>query len=95
MYFHKLKRYIVTCMSDSRRGFELDIGFIHHLTQRITTIHKSLSHTDQCSQSVTVSTSCFLVTASNSGDSLASVLTAPTTSSLHRLPYNSLSASTD
>jgi hypothetical protein len=32
------------------------------LIQLVTILHKSLSHTDQCSQSVTVSTSHFMVT---------------------------------
>jgi hypothetical protein len=80
--------------------FGLEIRFIDHLqiltanhyntianfhTLPITTTHaKSF-------QSFTVSPSRSLATASNSGDSS----TAPATSSLHRFPYNSLTASTD
>jgi hypothetical protein len=48
--------YIVTCMSDSRRGFGLDIGFIDHFNTQlvitlivpslISTLYSSLEHTD-------------------------------------------------
>jgi hypothetical protein len=79
---------------DSRRGFGLEIGFIDHLqviitnycntlanfyTLKITTAHA------KSSQSASVSTCRFLLTASNSGDSS----TASTKSSLQRLSHNS------
>jgi hypothetical protein len=73
-------------MCDYRRGFWLVNGFISHLYTRIelqvfttpsliSTLYRSLLHTHRCSQFVTVFTSCFLVTASNSGNSSASALT--------------------
>jgi hypothetical protein len=47
-------------------GFGLVIRFIELFnTQLETTLYKSLSHIDYCSQSVTVSTRCCLVEASN------------------------------
>jgi hypothetical protein len=77
--------YIVTILSDSRLGFGLEIGFIDHFNPRfvttfiyrtiaISTLYKSLQYT---SKLFSLLSSHFLVTASN---------TAPTKSSLHRLP---------
>jgi hypothetical protein len=99
--FYTVNIYVVT-RSDSLRGFILEIGFIDHFNTwpvtksnysaiadfhilPITTAHaKSF-------QSAVVSTSRSLVTASSeSGDSS----TAPTKSSLHKFPCNSVSAST-
>jgi hypothetical protein len=67
---------IVTCMSDSRRGFGLDIAFIDHLHEleiksdsphsQIITAHPKLLPAS-C-----VFTSRSLTTASNSGDSSSS-----------------------
>jgi hypothetical protein len=85
---------IVMCMSDHRRGCGLDIGFIDQFNTRpVTSLNYSTIvhfHTlqiatahDKSFQSA-VFTSRSLVTASNSGDSS----TAPTKSSLQRLPYN-------
>jgi hypothetical protein len=89
---------IVTCMRDYRRGFGLEIGFIDHFNTRlVTTLNYSAVadlHTLQITRGhaksfpvCNVFPSRFLVTASNSEDSS----TAPTKSSLHRFPYNSLS----
>jgi hypothetical protein len=92
---------IVTNVSDCRRGFGLEIGFIGHLNiWRMATVNYSAvadlrtlqitrAHAKYLQSAVSF-IRCSLVTVSNSGDSL----TAPTKSSLQRLPYNSLSAST-
>jgi L-asparagine transporter-like permease len=80
-------------MSDSQRGFGLEIEFIDHL-QIITTNHYNsidnfhnleitTAHAKSF-QSSAFSTSRSLVTASNNEDSS----TAPTKSSIHRFPYN-------
>jgi hypothetical protein len=74
----------LTCMSDYRRGFGLDIGFIDHYTHDselqaitppplISTLYKSLAHTLSF-PACYVFTSRSLVTASNSGDYWASSL---------------------
>jgi hypothetical protein len=53
--------------------YRLVNGLIDHLYTPLGTIlYRSLTHTDQCPQSITVSTSRFLAKASRSGDSLAS-----------------------
>jgi hypothetical protein len=55
-------------------GFGLLIGFIEHFNAwLLTTLHRPLSHTDWCSQSVFTAR---LVTSSNSGHSSASLLTS-------------------
>jgi hypothetical protein len=83
---------IVTYMSDSRRGFGFDIEFSDHL--QIVTTSNCNSLTELHTPNITVTAAHFirriLVTDFNSADSSASVLTAPTKSSRHRLPYNSL-----
>jgi hypothetical protein len=84
-------RNTVTCMSDPRRGFGLEIGFIDHL-QVVTvndnntianfhTLQTTIAHPQSFQTSFS---SRFPVTDFNNGDSS----TAPTKSSLHRLPYN-------
>jgi hypothetical protein len=90
-------------MSDSRLGFESDIGFIDHLRIVTTSNYSSLTELHTPNISVTAAhiksslffTRRFLVTDFNSGESSASVLTAPTKSSRHKFPYNSLNAWTD
>jgi hypothetical protein len=88
---------------DYKGGVGFETGFIDHLTRDswlhliiapslISTLYKSLEHTEYCSQSVTVSTTRSLVTASNSGDCSASALTSsPADSQQHRLIMASLS----
>jgi hypothetical protein len=92
---------IVTCMSDYRRGFELEIRFIGHFSTRLVTAlnYSAIAdlHTLQITTAHAKSSTyvCYvfntrsLVKASNSGDSSASTLSC-TKSSLHRLPYNLL-----
>jgi hypothetical protein len=89
--------YIITYMSDSSWAFGLEIGFMDHFNTRLFTtinyntitdyniLHITITHA-KCFHSVAVSLSRSLVTASSSGDSS----TAPTKSSLHKLPYNLL-----
>jgi hypothetical protein len=93
------KDNIVTIFSDCRCGFELEIGFINHLqvvnTSNYNIIANSHNFTNHyCIREIFYGccdfTSHFLVTASNSGDSSASVITEPTKSYLHRLPYTPL-----
>jgi hypothetical protein len=56
--------------------FGLMIPFIDHLyTQLVTILYSSLFYTHTSALSLIVSTSRFLVTASNNGDSSASALT--------------------
>jgi hypothetical protein len=82
---------IAKCMCDYRRGFGLEIEFIDHL-QILTTKHCSTidnSHTlhittAQARSFHSLFTTSFLVTNLQNRDSS----TAPTKSSLHRLPYN-------
>jgi hypothetical protein len=72
-------------MSDSRRGFGLEIGFIGHFQARLLTTfnYSAIANlTLQITRAYrlvfsvcTESTSRFMVTASNSGDSSASALT--------------------
>jgi hypothetical protein len=58
---------------DYRRGMVFYIGFSDHFyTPLGTTLYKSLIHIDYCPQSVAVSTSRFLATASIERDSSAS-----------------------
>jgi hypothetical protein len=39
-----IQEYIVTCMSDSRRGFGLEIGFIDHSNTRlVATLNYSIT----------------------------------------------------
>jgi hypothetical protein len=85
-------------MSNSRRGFELDIGFTDHLRILTTT------STELDTRNITVTAAHVKVSLSSlhalgnglkSGDSSASVLTARTNSSRQRPPHNSPSASTD
>jgi hypothetical protein len=78
-------------------GFRFEIGFIDYFNARLVNTLNYSAITDlqnlqitienaKSFQSVTVSTSCFPVTASNSGDSLASALTSLSAGSqLHRL----------
>jgi hypothetical protein len=85
--------HTVTILSDYRRSFGLEIGFIDHL-QVVTTSdyeHNTIAsfHTLQITAAQAKSfqsafISRFLVTDFKNGDST----TAPTKSSLHRLPYN-------
>jgi hypothetical protein len=95
--------HIVTCMSDSQRGFGSEIGFIDHVnTQLVIKVNYSAIanfHTLQIATAhakhfpgCSVFTNCSLVTASNSGDSSASALKSPlnvlpAAPFLHRLPY--------
>jgi hypothetical protein len=54
---------IVTCMGWLLTGFGLDIGFTDHLYIPLgTKLYESMSHTDQCFQSITVSTCRLLAT---------------------------------
>jgi hypothetical protein len=46
--------HIVTCMSDARRGFGLEIAFIHHL--QVVTTNKYNSLTELHTQNITVTT---------------------------------------
>jgi hypothetical protein len=96
----------VTNVGDYRRGFGLDIGFIDHYTYNserqvitapplISTFYKSSQHTPESFPACCVCTSRSLATASNNGDSSASVLKSslnggfpPTDCFLHRLPYS-------
>jgi hypothetical protein len=77
-------------MSDSRRDFGLEIGFIDHFDTRLVIILKYSTIVDfrtlQIPTAHAVFTCRSLVTASDSGDSP----TVPTKSSLHKFPYNSL-----
>jgi hypothetical protein len=95
IHFSKINLNIVTCISDSRRGFGLEIGFIDHFNTRLViTLNYSViayPHTSQITSAhaksylslLSLPTSCFLVTASSSGNSS----TAPTKSSLQRLTF--------
>jgi hypothetical protein len=90
---------VVAIMSDCRRGFELEIGFIDHFNTRLVTTLNCRAIADFHTLQITTAHAVFLVccvftigslvTASDSGDSS----TAPTKSSLHRLLYNSLTNS--
>jgi hypothetical protein len=54
-------------------GYGLVNGFTDHLYASLeTTLYRTLTHTDLCHQSITVSTSRFLATASTKGNSSAS-----------------------
>jgi hypothetical protein len=72
VFRYLLCKYIVTCMSDYRRGFGLDTGFIEHFNIELviifnySTIHTLkiiITHTSVLS----LLTRRFLVTASNNG----------------------------
>jgi hypothetical protein len=67
------KYCILTCMEWLLTGFRLVIGFSELFNvQFVTTLYNPLSHTDYCSQFVTVSTSRCFVAASNGGRSPSS-----------------------
>jgi uncharacterized membrane protein len=60
---------IVTCRCDCRGGVSIgDLIYCPLMHSRlVNTIYRSLTHTDQCPQSITVSTSRFLATVFNTG----------------------------
>jgi hypothetical protein len=76
---------IVTCMSDSRRGFGLDFGFIDHFTIHLVitlkygaiVIFHILQYHCKSFPTHNIFTSSCLVTASNNGYSSASGLKSP------------------
>jgi hypothetical protein len=95
---------IVTCMSDSRRGFELEIGFIDNFNTRfVTTLNytaiadlHTLEITKVHTKSFTacsVFTSRFPVTACNSWDSSASASRHSQLVTVPQLNYSSASES--
>jgi hypothetical protein len=92
--YHPFYQYpIVTCMSDSRWGFGLEIGFIDHLQAVTTNNFNTIANFHNLQITTTHAKSVFcvfirpsMVTACNSADSS----TAPTKSSPHRLSYNYL-----
>jgi hypothetical protein len=64
-YYHDLGMFLII------DGLGLVNEFVDHLyTPLEITLYRSLTHTDYCPQSIIVSTSRFLTTASNSGNSL-------------------------
>jgi hypothetical protein len=69
---------IVTCMCVSIDGVRIGHAIYWLLihSRLVTTLQWSVTHTDHCPQSVTVSNTRFLATDLNNGDSSASVLTS-------------------